>query len=179
MATVFANKYGVHGTHSMYGDLLVASNGNGATYGEMTIKVDNDPVSLQLADIAVMRSEIARCQLPGDEVILEYLAFDEAILQGGLDDDYVSPILETYPDMPDSLRQSIKRNPELIEAFGADNPELALAAFEEAPIGFLTALKADEAHRVLSALTMLEIDEANERAALLRQTALAAEEQLV
>lgn len=160
MAVRNATRFGLvsETSTSMYGEKLVANDGNGDMYGEMTVEVDNDPVSLQLADISAMRSEIARSPLPGDAKVLEYLAFDEAILRSDMGNDYVSPILQTYPDMPDILRESVEQNPDIIRAFDQEQPELALAAFKEAPIEFLQALETEEAHQILLNLASDALD---------------------
>lgn len=168
---VLATHYGVDKPSSMYGDALTACTGNGMTRGEMTVHIEDDrPYASQLADITAMRSAIIRSPLskermtysfPSDELVLEYLAFDEAILLSEMDPGYESAILKTYPDMPSVLLEAVRNSTAIVavmEKIDKDNSGLALRALREAPMELLQDLEADQAHQILQVLAIEALD---------------------
>lgn len=161
-----------HRTHvSNYGDKIVGSDGNGMTYGESSVRVeDYRRYASQMTDITAMRSAILQSPLsqermtdstPSDDLVLEYLAFDEAILLSEMDPDYESAILKTYPDMPSVLFEAVRNSTAvaaIMENIDKENPTLALRALREAPMEVLQELEAHQAHQILQALSIEALD---------------------
>ena len=148
-------------TESMYGDKIVGSDGNGDTYGELVVPAEyGTHFASQLLEIQHMRSEMAQHPLPEDKRVLDYLDFDEIILRSGMDENYTSSILETYPDMPET-QEAVWDSPAMLAAIDLidkDNAVLALKALREAPLEVLVDLEAYEAHLILQVLALEAID---------------------
>ena len=130
---------------------------------ELQITVESDPIAEQLADIAVMRSEIAQNPQPGDEDILTLLAYDEIVLRSGMDPEYISEITRVYPEMPEVVAAAVLSHPEVIEVLDTDDPAFTLDTLRQVPTEFLDHLAAQQAHDILRALALGEVPVHDER----------------
>lgn len=147
MAYKSAAELGIAQPVSMYGDVLLYSDGNGDTYGEQTIEVVGDP---RLTEIMVMRSEMAQNPMPGDDRLAELLTFEEIILSEGLAKDYHS-ILEDYPDLSEFMRNVTVELPEVAEAI-EEAAEPDVMTLVVAPVEYWEQLSEREAHDVLTVM---------------------------
>ena len=139
---------------SRYGDIFLPPHSyDGESAGEQSVQLEiTSNADAQLHEIAYMRSVMSEWPMRGDDKVFELLAFDEAVLRSGIDDDYVSEILLTYPDMPAILREAAHHAPDLVVTATETDRELALSAFDEAPVEYLLALSDEEIHDILREL---------------------------